>query len=163
MKKQRVLASAKKSGRKVIKASKSAEQMLNAFEDKLSEFGIESCDKITSAEELEDIEERDEVEITDSDSDIMYEDLGGFGKDGEWISLEEIKKYWNSEKDHDPSLMYYDDFRDWFRDTIDNGFISEVDMETYRTTGVDAADDIFDDVTEGELNSKEDIDGCDAF
>ena len=52
MKKQKVSASALPR-RKVIKASKSTADMLNAFEDKLAEFGIESSTEIKGSEDVE--------------------------------------------------------------------------------------------------------------
>ena len=52
MKKQKVSASALPR-RKVIKASKSTADMLNAFEDKLAEFGIESSTEIKGSEDAE--------------------------------------------------------------------------------------------------------------
>lgn len=100
-----------------IKAATSAD-MLEAFEDKLAEFGIESS---TSVEASIESDQR-AVEIYGEDWNEKYEDLeGGFGGDrGDIYSLGEIKEYWNKENMSDPILSEYSDFNSWWRDTRDN-------------------------------------------
>lgn len=111
MKKQKVSASALPR-RKVIKASKSTADMLNAFEDKLAEFGIESSTEIKGSED---------VEIYGEDYHEKYEDVGGgFGDTGKVYSLAEIKEYWNENRHGDPLLEVFDSFDRWWRNTRDN-------------------------------------------
>ena len=151
MKLQRVSASSKYRGRRVIKASRSPQDLIDAFEARIAELEVGSCNDVTSSS---DVTASDVVFITDSDKDIWYDDAEGlFGGDG-MVSLADLKVYWNSAKDGDPSLAYYDDFQSWLRDTVNNGYLSLIDSEAYELVG---ASDIFDEVTEGQLNSREPI------
>lgn len=133
-----------------IKASHSTAEMLDAFEDKLAEFGIESSTKVCSDEETEyDIESCDaimsstgdpemdkimskerEVEIYDEDYRDFYTDsAGGFGVDGVNYSLADMKNYWNQNSLGDPSLAYYNSFEDWWNDTRSN-FLTKFEAGT---------------------------------
>lgn len=105
--------------RKVIKASRSTADMLDAFEAKLAEFGIESDTKVNGCGAItSDTSIGKEVEITDDDYAEQYEDLsGGFGADGVVYSMAEIKEYWNNNYDSDPVLIDYDSFEDWWSET----------------------------------------------
>ena len=59
-----------------------------------------------------------EVQINPGDEEITYSDpQGAFGELGSRLTLEEIKSYWNANYDGDPSLMYYDTFDAWWKDT----------------------------------------------
>lgn len=150
MKLQRISASNKYRRRRVIRASKSSQDLIDAFEARIAELEVESCNDITSSS---DVTASDVVFITDSDKDIWYDDAEGlFGGDDGMVSLADLKAYWNSAKDGDPSLAYYDDFQSWLRDTVNNGYLSLIDSEAYELVG---ASDMFDEVTEGQLNSKE--------
>ena len=104
-----------------VKAATSAD-MLEAFEDKLAEFGIESSTQVEASTESE----QRAVEIYGEDWNEKYEDLeGAFGGDrGDIYSLGEIKEYWNKENMSDPVLAEYSDWDSWWRDTRDN-FLSE--------------------------------------
>jgi hypothetical protein len=134
MKKQMVTASSLPK-RKVIKASKSTADMLEAFESKLAEFGIESsiqagCD--TEPEggwrdpEMTAIFGNERaVEIYEEDYTERYEDVGGgFAEPGSIITLADIKDYWNNNNMGDPSLEQYTSFNEWWADTRSN-FLSE--------------------------------------
>lgn len=71
MKKQKVSASVLPR-RKVIKASKSTADMLNAFEDKLAEFGIESSTEIKGSEDVE-ASVRNSIELDDIQEERLWE------------------------------------------------------------------------------------------
>lgn len=136
---------------RAIKASKSTADMLEAFEDKLAEFGIESKTCVEGASDIDwdDRSRQDrEVEVYGEDYNERYEDVGGgFDTDG-IITLAEIKDYWNKNNISDPVLRNYSRYEDWWRDTRDNFLI-------------EASTDVFDEVTEGELDAEEieNIDG----
>ncbi len=136
MKRQKVIASSMPN-RKVIKASKSTTDMLEAFEAKLAEFGveasiqagcdsdIESCSDIESSwkdpEMTEIFGNERAVEIYESDYDVKYQDVGGgFDEPGSILTLAEIKEYWNNNNMGDPSLESYNSFEDWWNDTRSN-------------------------------------------
>lgn len=130
--------------RKVVSPSKSAEDMLNAFEAKLAEFGLdastcaEKAPKFGREDDIEAIEgcglnasddfdedeisrQQREVEIYGEDANEKYEDVGGgFGEDGEIFSLAEIKDYWNKNNVSDPVLADYPNFDRWWNDTRSN-------------------------------------------
>lgn len=124
-----VKASKNATKRRTVQASRSTEDMLNAFEAKLAEFGIESSTEVEACGDYpvaasEDLDGRS-VEIYEEDWDEKFKDVGGgFDADGEILTLGEIKEYWNDNNLGDPVLAEYDDFESWFRDTRDN-FLEE--------------------------------------
>lgn len=129
-----IQASKEAKQRKLIKASKSTADLLEAFEDRLADFGVEACDNVEASTNDEDWRARQEeraVEIDDYDYELDYEDVGGGGfeevsKDGSPIlSLGEIKEYWNKNNINDPVLENYDTFEDWWSDTRSN-YLREV-------------------------------------
>lgn len=108
--------------KKLVKASKSVDEMLIAFEQKLSEFGVESSTRVecsTGDSEMDQIMENERaVEIFETDYDRHYEDVdGGFGLVGEIYSLADIKEYWNESNIGDPVLESYTSFEKWWNDT----------------------------------------------
>lgn len=97
-----------------IKASRS-DDMLAAFEDKLSEFDTTASTDVTCAE---DVTCSKKVDVFDSDFDEYYTDSTGiFGVPGETYSLGEIKNYWNSDCESDPSCSAFASFDEWWNDT----------------------------------------------
>ena len=128
---------------KVVKASTaSAADMLDAFEAKLAEFGVEASTTVDEDTDIsEDVDISDDidacgdieastdvvakiVDIYDYDEDDVYEDVGGgFGEPGERYSMAEMKKLWNDEYDYDPSMKEYDSFDGWWGDTCKNGWV----------------------------------------
>lgn len=122
---KRVVVKASQSARRrqVVQASRSTGDMLNAFEAKLAEFGIESSTQIEATEYPAFLD--GQVDVYGEDYHEKYEDVGGgFGEPGEIYSLADIKAYWNTEKDNDPVLEEYSSFDAWFRDTRAN-FLAE--------------------------------------
>lgn len=41
------------------------------------------------------------------------------------MTPEEARKYWDSEKDNDPVLVEFDNFQDWYDESVKNGYIKE--------------------------------------
>ena len=41
------------------------------------------------------------------------------------MTPEEARKYWDNEKDNDPVLIEYDNFQDWYDESVKNGYIKE--------------------------------------
>ena len=102
-----------------VQAASTAD-MLDAFQDKLEEFGVESSTDVKASEE----DDR-KVEIYDSDYDEKYEDVyGSFGDPGQVYSLAVIKMYWNNNRYSDPVLESYSSFDEWWKDTK-NYFIAQ--------------------------------------
>ena len=51
------------------------------------------------------------------------------------MTPEEARKYWDSEKDSDPVLAEFDNFQDWYDESVKNGYIKEsITEETDITT-----------------------------
>lgn len=51
----------------------------------------------------------------------VYKDVSGImGEPNETYSEEDLKNYWNTQKDNDPSLRAYSNFNSWLRDTLSN-------------------------------------------
>ena len=51
------------------------------------------------------------------------------------MTPEEARKYWDSEKDNDPVLVEFDNFQDWYDESVKNGYIKEsITEETDITT-----------------------------
>lgn len=113
MKKQKIVCASKRvPQRKVIRASKSVDEMLDAFESKLSEFGIDACTDVTGSTE---------VDVNENDYSEEYRDVGGgFGEPNQIYSVAEMKTYWNENHSGDPVLEEYSSFEDWFKDTKEN-------------------------------------------
>lgn len=45
--------------------------------------------------------------------------------DNDLMTPEEARKYWDSEKDNDPVLAEFDNFQDWYDESVKNGYIKE--------------------------------------
>ena len=45
--------------------------------------------------------------------------------DNDVMTPEEARKYWDSEKDSDPVLAEFDNFQDWYDESVKNGYIKE--------------------------------------
>lgn len=105
-----------------VRASHTTSEMLEAFEDKLAEFGIESSTDVTAGSDLDSIRSNQRaVEIYSGDYQTKFEDLDGcFGGVGDIVSLAEIKEYWSENSLDDPILAAYSDFDSWFEDTFNN-------------------------------------------
>lgn len=101
---------------KEIVRAKSTDDMLKAFEDRLSDFGIESNCKIESSDLLD-----GDVDINGEDYNEFYEDVGAaFGEPGAIYSLAEIKTFWNEDRESDPVVSMYNSFDKWWNDTKSN-------------------------------------------
>lgn len=145
MKKYKIFAS-KRNRTKVVKPNKTGEDMLNAFEAKLAEFGVEAscnieagcesdieagCDSEVEAtvepvmgEDMDDQIRADRaVEIFEEDYHDKYKDVGGGFSgttDSDVYTLGEIKEYWNKANIGDPILEEFSSFDDWWRETRNN-------------------------------------------
>lgn len=76
----------------------------------------EGSEQVTSATEVE--ASVKPVVIPNSAKNEYYQDIGGvFGEADEIYSLEDIMIIWNSECNSDPTMMQYESFNDWWRDT----------------------------------------------
>ena len=51
----------------------------------------------------------------------IYDDFEGFGEE---ISYKELRKIWDDNHEDDPCLNYFDSFEEWFKETLDNGWIA---------------------------------------
>ena len=105
-----------------VRASHTTSEMLDAFEDKLAEFGIESSTDVTAGSDLDSIRSNQRaVEIYGEDYQTKFEDLDGcFGEAGDIVSLAEIKEYWHENSLYNPIPAAYSDFDSWFEDTFNN-------------------------------------------
>lgn len=45
--------------------------------------------------------------------------------DNDIMTPEEARKYWDNEKDNDPVLVEFDNFQDWYDESVKNGYIKE--------------------------------------
>ena len=45
--------------------------------------------------------------------------------DNDIMTPEEARKYWDNEKDNDPVLAEFDNFQDWYDESVKNGYIKE--------------------------------------
>lgn len=106
-----------------IKAA-TADEMIDAFEERIAELSVETKTDVSCSDDIDREKERS-VEILDSDNNIYYIDVeGGFGEPNAKYSLAEIKDYWNRENIGDPILEGYDNYEDWWIDTLNN-FLKE--------------------------------------
>ena len=100
-----------------IVASKSTDEMLQAFEDKLEEFGIQSKTCVNSETDIA-ASDNKSVEIYEGDVWAEYvDDNGEFGEPGATYNMRDIKEYWNNENMSDPVLEGYASFDEWWADT----------------------------------------------
>lgn len=107
--------------KRAVKAATAAD-MIDAFEDKLSEMKVETKTQVESSEDIlaRSLAERS-VEIFEDDYDEEYKDVGGgFGDPDNVYSLAEIKDYWNRENVYDPILEEYKSYDEWWNDTRNN-------------------------------------------
>ena len=94
-----------------IKAASTAD-MLDTFQNKLAEIGIESSTNVQASDEIR------EVIVDPSDYDVLWTDTDGmFGEPGATWSLGDLKEYWNGNNMSDPILAEYPDFGSWYADT----------------------------------------------
>lgn len=87
--------------RQFVKAA-SAAKMLDAFENKLAEMqnnDVESATDVSCSEWI--------------DTDGLMT-----GEPGQVVTDADLQRYWDSEHNNDPVLMEYDDYDDWYRDTV---------------------------------------------
>lgn len=131
MKKRVIIRASRQARRRAnIKASVSGQEMLDAFEAKLAELGIDSCTKVeasTGDPEMDRIMEQERaVEIYGEDWHEKYEDVGSGFYD--IVSLGELKQYWNENNIGDPVLAEYRSFDDWWRDTRSN-YLAEYHLD----------------------------------
>ena len=98
-----------------------AQDMIDAFESKLAEFGVESATDISCNEAILGKRIDKAVQINEEDFDEWYQDSGGgFGDPGDTYTLAEIKEIWNEDCESDPSMAQYTNFYDWWKDTQSN-------------------------------------------
>lgn len=83
-----------------------------------NEEAVESATDMDNEEyEDDEILSANDIIVRPGDEEIIYLDKDGmFGEPGE-ISLADIKEYWSSNHEYDPSLTQYHSFNEWFNDT----------------------------------------------
>ena len=110
-----------------LKASRSVDDMLDAFEDRIAELSVQSSTDIEAGchadEDIEaaceeKLEASEEVSISATDSEELYKDVSGALGDNDAVySLADLKQLWNEGKDGDPVIAEYKSFQEWFNDT----------------------------------------------
>lgn len=56
-----------------------------------------------------------------SSCDECFKDVNGlFGDVGEILTIAQMREYWEENKDYDPVLMEYRNYKEWLKDTLDN-------------------------------------------
>ena len=56
-----------------------------------------------------------------SSCDECFKDVNGlFGDVGEILTIAQMREYWEENKDDDPVLMEYRNYKEWLKDTLDN-------------------------------------------
>ena len=80
-----------------------------------------------------------------SSCDECFRDVHGlFGDVGEILTIAQMREYWEENKDHDPVLMEYRNYKEWLKDTLDNmESVDNVDIES--SEAIMSADDATDD------------------
>lgn len=80
-----------------------------------------------------------------SSCDECFRDVHGlFGDVGEILTIAQMREYWEENKDRDPVLMEYRNYKDWLKDTLDNmESVDNIDIES--SEAIMSADDATDD------------------
>lgn len=80
-----------------------------------------------------------------SSCDECFRDVHGlFGDVGEILTIAQMREYWEENKDHDPVLMEYRNYKEWLKDTLDNmESVDNIDIES--SEAIMSADDATDD------------------
>lgn len=80
-----------------------------------------------------------------SSCDECFRDVHGlFGEVGEILTIAQMREYWEENKDHDPVLMEYRNYKEWLKDTLDNmESVDNIDIES--SEAIMSADDATDD------------------
>lgn len=80
-----------------------------------------------------------------SSCDECFRDVHGlFGDVGEILTIAQMREYWEENKDRDPVLMEYRNYKEWLKDTLDNmESVDNVDIES--SEAIMSADDATDD------------------
>lgn len=80
-----------------------------------------------------------------SSCDECFKDVNGlFGDVGEILTIAQMREYWEENKDHDPVLMEYRNYKEWLKDTLDNmESVDNIDIES--SEAIMSADDATDD------------------
>ena len=133
---------------------KSLGDMIEAFQDKLAEFEVESTTDLACKSNVqceEDISCKQEyikgdksVEIRPEDNDLFFKDEGGgFGETNAVYSLAEIKEMWNNDYEDDPVVGAYASFDDWWKDTYNNYLVKVKQEDIESKTDVSCSDDVY--------------------
>ena len=80
-----------------------------------------------------------------SSCDECFKDVNGlFGDVGEILTIAQMREYWEENKDSDPVLMDYRNYKEWLKDTLDNmESVDNIDIES--SEAIMSADDATDD------------------
>lgn len=80
-----------------------------------------------------------------SSCDECFRDVHGlFGDVGEILTIAQMREYWEENKDRDPVLMEYRNYKEWLKDTLDNmESVDNIDIES--SEAIMSADDATDD------------------
>lgn len=76
-----------------------------------------------------------------SSCDECFRDVHGlFGDVGEILTIAQMREYWEDNKDRDPVLMEYRNYKEWLKDTLDNmESVDNIDIES--SEAIMSADD----------------------
>lgn len=76
-----------------------------------------------------------------SSCDECFRDVHGlFGDVGEILTIAQMREYWEENKDRDPVLMEYRNYKEWLKDTLDNmESVDNIDIES--SEAIMSADD----------------------
>ena len=76
-----------------------------------------------------------------SSCDECFKDVNGlFGDVGEILTIAQMREYWEENKDYDPVLMEYRNYKEWLKDTLDNmESVDNIDIES--SEAIMSADD----------------------
>ena len=80
-----------------------------------------------------------------SSCDECFRDVHGlFGDVGEILTIAQMREYWEENKDSDPVLLEYNNYKEWLKDTLDNmESVDNIDIES--SEAIMSADDATDD------------------
>lgn len=80
-----------------------------------------------------------------SSCDECFRDVHGlFGDVGEILTIAQMREYWEENKDRDPVLLEYNNYKEWLKDTLDNmESVDNIDIES--SEAIMSADDATDD------------------
>lgn len=76
-----------------------------------------------------------------SSCDECFRDVHGlFGDVGEILTIAQMREYWEENKDRDPVLLEYNNYKAWLKDTLDNmESVDNIDIES--SEAIMSADD----------------------